>query len=69
MNNIKLDRTYVGSDLPCYVVAEIGQNHNGDISLAEQLIDMAIRCGANAVKFQKRSLTLELTDEAFNAPS
>ena len=40
---------------PCYatfVIAEAGVNHNGDINLAKKLIDMAIRCGADAIKFQ-----------------
>ncbi len=36
----------------CYIIAEAGVNHNGDIQLAEQLIDMAKDAGANAVKFQ-----------------
>jgi len=35
-----------------YVIAEIGINHNGNIKLAKDLIDSAVRAGANAVKFQ-----------------
>ncbi len=35
-----------------YVIAEIGVNHNGSIKLAKKLIDKALQCGANAVKFQ-----------------
>lgn len=35
-----------------YIIAEIGANHNGDINLAKNMIDKAIECGANAVKFQ-----------------
>ena len=38
-----------------YIIAEIGINHNGDIGLAKQLIDMAKGCGCDAVKFQKRN--------------
>ena len=37
-----------------YVIAEIGINHNGDIDLAKELIDMAHTSGCDAVKFQKR---------------
>ena len=40
----------VGDRQPCCVVAEIGQNHNGEIGIAKKLIDMAALCGANAVK-------------------
>jgi N-acetylneuraminate synthase/sialic acid synthase len=39
---------------PCYVLAEIGNNHQGDVTLAHQLIDMAAGCGAHGVKFQRR---------------
>ncbi|MEI6209106.1 MAG: N-acetylneuraminate synthase family protein [Desulfuromonadales bacterium] len=38
-----------------YVVAEIGINHNGDVSLAKQMIETAHQCGCQAVKFQKRT--------------
>lgn len=46
------------------VVAEIGQNHNGDFALAEQLIDAAAWAGADAVKLVKRDLECELSREA-----
>ena len=36
----------------CFIIAEVGVNHNGDISLAKKLIDVAKECGADAVKFQ-----------------
>ena len=45
----------IGADAPCYVIAEIGLNHNGDVEIAKQLIDVAADAGANAVKFQKRT--------------
>lgn len=67
-NRVNLNGTLVGNDLPVYVIAEIGQNHNGDIAIAKKLIDMAARCGANAVKFQKRDMSCELTKEAFEKP-
>ncbi len=38
-----------------FIIAEIGINHNGDINIAKQLIDMAKKCGCDAVKFQKRT--------------
>jgi sialic acid synthase len=39
----------------CYVIAEIGHNHQGDVEKARQLIHAAKECGADAVKLQKRS--------------
>lgn len=39
-----------------FIIAEVGINHNGDIKIAKQLIKAAKDCGADAVKFQKRSL-------------
>lgn len=44
----------VGPGQPVYIVAEIGINHNGDLALAEKLIDAAALAGCDAVKFQKR---------------
>jgi sialic acid synthase SpsE len=44
----------VGPGEPVFVVAEIGNNHNGDLNLAKKLIAEAAKLGANAVKFQKR---------------
>lgn len=49
---IKIGNKIIGSGQPCFIVAEIGINHNGDMALAKQMIDAAIVCGADAVKFQ-----------------
>lgn len=65
---VHLENKQVSSFSPTYIIAEIGQNHNGSIDLAKQLIDMSKRCGADAVKFQKRDIPSELTKEAFNRP-
>jgi len=53
---IKIGDRLVGDDQPTYIIAEIGVNHNGILDLALQLIDVAVDSGADAVKFQKRSL-------------
>ena len=42
----------VGHGHPCFIIAEAGVNHNGDMGMARQLIDAAVRSGADAVKFQ-----------------
>jgi sialic acid synthase SpsE len=45
----------VGAGSPCYVIAEVGANHNRDLDTARRLIDVAADAGANAVKFQTYS--------------
>ncbi len=50
-----------------FVIAEVGINHNGDINIAKQLIDAAKEAGADAVKFQKRTLDLVYTQEELSA--
>jgi sialic acid synthase SpsE/spore coat polysaccharide biosynthesis protein SpsF (cytidylyltransferase family) len=65
---IKFAGREVGDGRPCFIIAEIGQNHNGQLNLAKKLIDMAARCKADAVKFQKREISWELTKEAYNRP-
>ena len=42
----------VGPGCPCYVIAEAGVNHNGDMDLAHQLIDAAVDASADSIKFQ-----------------
>ena len=54
--NVEIAGRTIGAGNPCYVVAEIGINHNGDVSLAKKLIDVAFAAGCNAVKFQKRTV-------------
>ncbi|GAA3750660.1 N-acetylneuraminate synthase family protein [Salinactinospora qingdaonensis] len=45
----------LGPGQPTYVIGEIGINHNGDVDIARQLIDVAAEAGCQAVKFQKRT--------------
>ena len=52
---VKIGNKLVGPGHPCYIIAEIGINHNGDIEIAKQLIEMSAEAGCNAVKFQKRT--------------
>ncbi|WP_299615492.1 N-acetylneuraminate synthase family protein [Pelagibius sp.] len=52
----------------CYVVAEIGINHNGDIGAAKQLIKAAKDAGCDAVKFQKRTIEVVYTPEELAKP-
>jgi N-acetylneuraminate synthase len=45
----------IGAGEPCYIIAEIGINHNGSMDIAKKLIDEAVAAKADAVKFQKRT--------------
>ena len=51
-----------------FIIAEIGLNHNGDINIAKKLIDMAVDCGCNAVKFQKRDIDTVYTKTFLDSP-
>ena len=71
---VKIGNKFVGKGHPCFVVAEIGINHNGSLDIAKQLIDIAIDAGCDAVKFQKRTVELvyskdELAKKRFVDPS
>lgn len=50
-----------------FVIAEIGINHNGDLDLCKRLIDNAVDCGADAVKFQKRDINIVYTQDYLNS--
>lgn len=52
MKEIKIGNKLIGEERPCFIIAEIGVNHNGKIDLAKKLIDKAKEVGADAVKFQ-----------------
>lgn len=58
----------VGEGQPCYLVGEIGINHNGDIEIAKQLIDKAVQCGFHAVKFQKRTVDVVYSKAELDRP-
>lgn len=52
---VKIGNSWIGDGHPAFLIAEIGINHNGDMSIAKSLIDIAASAGFNAVKFQKRT--------------
>jgi N-acetylneuraminate synthase len=57
-----------GNKMSIFIIAEIGINHNGDINIAKKLIDGAIFAGADAVKFQKRTIDLVYSKEVLDTP-
>jgi sialic acid synthase len=77
MPEIRSNGFAVGDGHPAFVVAEIGQNHNGDVELAKKLIELAaipvfdkfnqrMLLGVNAIKLTKRDMSCELTQEAYD---
>ncbi|WP_076750694.1 N-acetylneuraminate synthase family protein [Desulfatitalea tepidiphila] len=52
MKSIEIGSYTIGPEKPCFLVAEIGINHNGHLDLAKQTIDAAVQAGADGVKFQ-----------------
>ena len=59
-SKVKVGNKYIGEGEPNFIIAEIGNNHNGEIDLARKAVTEAARLGADAVKFQKREV-----DEVF----
>jgi N-acetylneuraminate synthase len=53
----------IGPGYPCFIIAEIGINHNGDLELARRLVDAAVAAGCDAVKFQKRTPEICVPEE------
>ena len=65
---VKIGEKLVGQGNPCYIIAEIGINHNGDVDIAKKLIDAAVNAGADAVKFQKRTVEVVYSQDELNKP-
>jgi sialic acid synthase SpsE/sugar phosphate isomerase/epimerase len=61
---IRIGNRSIGGGQPCYVIAEVGNNHNGDFDRAIALVDAAVAAGADCAKFQMRKL-----DEVYRASS
>src|SRR5512146_2804564 len=67
-HQVRIGNRLVGDGHPCFIVAEIGINHNGDIDLAKRLISVAVAAGCNAVKFQKRTIDVVYSPEELARP-
>ena len=66
---IKIDQRIISEQSPVFVIAEIGNNHQGDISLAKDLIDQSIAAGVDCVKFQMRDMSALYSDLGCNSIS
>jgi N-acetylneuraminate synthase len=65
---IQIGEKTVGYGHPCYIIAEIGINHNGDVDLAKRLISVAVAAGCDAVKFQKRTVEIVYSADELARP-
>jgi N-acetylneuraminate synthase len=68
MSVVRIGKRVVGEDQPCFIVAEIGINHNGDVDLAKRLISVAVAAGCDAVKFQKRTIEVVYSPDELAKP-
>src|SRR3569832_1691576 len=68
MKSFTVGKNVVAQDGACYVIAEIGNNHQGDLKTALNMIKVAAGMGVNAVKFQKRDNKALFTQAMYNKP-
>lgn len=64
MKSVRILNQLIGPGNSCFIIAEAGVNHNGDLALAFKLIDAALQAGANAVKFQTFTTETLVTTDA-----
>jgi sialic acid synthase len=68
MRELIVDGKRISDDGDCYVIAEVGSNHQGSLEKAKELIHAAKECGADAVKLQKRDNRTLFTRAFFDQP-
>ncbi len=68
MKTINFGRSVISDSGPCYVIAEIGHNHQGNLETALKMVKVAASCGVQAVKFQKRDNRSLYTKAFYNKP-
>ena len=66
VKEIKLSNCVISEENYPFIIAEIGNNHNGDMTIAKKLIDEAQKCNANAVKFQTKDIETAFPQELLN---
>ena len=68
MRKLMIDGTLIQENGDCYIVAEIGHNHQGRLETAKEMFRIAKECGADAVKLQKRDNRALYTKGLYNKP-
>ncbi len=61
--SLRIGSKKIGEGYPCFIIAEIGINHNGSVEMAKKMIDIASTTGCDAVKFQKRTIDVVYTEK------
>lgn len=64
MHEVEIAGRKVGAGQPCFIIAEAGVNHNGDMDIAHRLVDVAVASGADAIKFQTFKAERLVTENA-----
>ncbi|OGI04915.1 MAG: N-acetylneuraminate synthase [Candidatus Melainabacteria bacterium GWF2_37_15] len=65
---VRVGNKLIGKEHPCFIIAEIGINHNGCVNIAKKLIDIAGSMGCDAIKFQKRTVDVVYSAEELALP-
>ena len=68
MRELIIDDIRIHDDAECYVIAEIGHNHRGELETCKEMFRVAKECGATAVKLQKRDNQSLFTEAMYNKP-
>ena len=66
VTEIKFSNCVISENDYPFIIAEIGNNHNGDMAIAKRLIDEAQKCNVNAVKFQTKDIETAFPQELLN---
>ena len=54
---VKIGNRYLSTNSNCYIIAEIGNNHQGNIDMAKELVDKCIEANVDCIKFQMRTMS------------
>lgn len=68
MAELMIGDRLINDQSPCFVIAEIGHNHQGSLEICKRMFETAKDCGVNAVKLQKRCNRELYTEEFYNLP-
>jgi sialic acid synthase len=68
VRELKISDRVINDDSDCFVIAEVGHNHQGDVEKCKQLFQKAKECGADAVKLQKRNNKKLFTRKLYDSP-
>lgn len=68
MAELVIEKRVINDNSPCFVIAEIGHNHQGNLEICKRMFEAAKNCGVDAVKLQKRNNREVYTEEFYNSP-